>query len=84
MNETNCSEGIVFVTPTLHGGGAERVAIELSSYFVSRGYEFTFLVTKCAEFDYLIPEGVEAIVLSERGDTGPIGQIRAIRRMMRG
>lgn len=37
---------IAMVMPALGGGGAERVAVALSRYFIHRGYEFSFLLTK--------------------------------------
>lgn len=37
---------IVFVHPSLMGGGAERVSLALASYFVAHGIRFTYLLTK--------------------------------------
>lgn len=83
MNAKPCvDKSIVFVTPTLRGGGAERVAVELSRYFASKGYDFTFLLTKSADFAYELPEGVGVIVPSADGKTGPAQQVKAIRQMM--
>ena len=79
----NLDSAIVFVTPTLNGGGAERVAVELSRYFVSRGRSFTFLLTKQADTDYQIPAGVGVIRPSVGQRTGPLQQAKAIRSMMK-
>ena len=75
--------GVFFVAPSLLGGGAERVAIALSRYCVSCGYEFTFLLTKNKKIDYEIPRGVQ--VYSEHADSslGPIEQIKLIRSFMK-
>ena len=74
---------IVFVHPSLLGGGAERVAIALAAYFVSRGIKFTFLLTKSAEKEYEIPRGVNVIDEYASPENGPIQQILLIHRFIR-
>lgn len=74
---------IVFVHPSLLGGGAERVAIALASYFVSKGYRFTFLLTKSKEISYSIPSGVEVVDNFADPSLEPLQQIRHIRRIMK-
>lgn len=55
------TKDIFFVHPSLLGGGAERVAIALASYFVQNGYHFTFLLTKDKGVKYPIPSGVTVV-----------------------
>ena len=50
---------IVFVHPSLMGGGAERVSLALASYFVSHGIRFTYFLTKSNVIEYEVPDGVE-------------------------
>ena len=59
MNEL--AQDIFFVHPSLLGGGAERVALALASYFVQNGYHFTFLLTKDKSVKYPIPSGVAVV-----------------------
>ena len=37
---------IFFIAPSLGGGGAERVALALSSFFLEEGHPFTIVLTK--------------------------------------
>lgn len=78
------SEDIIFVHPSLLGGGAERVAIALASFFVERGYRFTFLLTKDKGVKYAIPEGVTVVDDIADSSVNPLQQIRYIRSAMRG
>lgn len=74
---------VVFVAPALMGGGAERVACSLAAYLIGKGIGFTFLLTKSGNCDYPIPEGARIADVSEGGGLSPLGQIRAIRNMMK-
>ena len=74
---------VVFVAPALMGGGAERVACSLASYLIDRGIGFTFLLTKSGNCDYPTPDGARITDVSEGGRLTPLGQIRAIRKMMK-
>ncbi|MEF2560058.1 MAG: glycosyltransferase [Eggerthellaceae bacterium] len=74
---------IVFVAPSLWGGGAERVAIALSEYFVSRGFSFSFLLTKMKGSHYDLPEGVVLQDENASESISPLCQIALIRRTMK-
>lgn len=77
------AKDIFFVHPSLLGGGAERVAIALASYFVDNGFHFTFLLMKDRSVKYPIPPGVTVIDDIADYSTGPLQQIRYIRDTMR-
>lgn len=74
---------IVFVHPSLMGGGAERVSLALASYFVAHGFRFTYLLTKSPVIDYDIPKGVEVVSSFASPSVKPLQQIRYIRGTMK-
>lgn len=85
MKYTNSAQEaghIVFVHPSLMGGGAERVSLALASYFVSHGIRFTYFLTKSNVIEYDVPHGVE--VCSEFADASlkPLDQVKLIRRFV--
>lgn len=71
---------IVFVHPSLMGGGAERVSLALASYFVAHGIRFTYLLTKSNIVEYDVPEGVEVRSEFASATLKPFDQIKLIRR----
>lgn len=77
------SRTIVFVMPALVGGGAERVAIALSTYFIKNNYRFIFLLTKACTVEYEIPEGVTIISECDNHVMTPQKQILLIRKYMK-
>lgn len=77
------TKDIFFVHPSLLGGGAERVAIALASYFVENGYHFTFLLTKDKGVKYPIPPGVTVVDDFADPSVRPLQQIRYIRGAMK-
>lgn len=81
---TTKTNKIFFVHPSLLGGGAERVAISLGSYFVNHGYDFSFLLTKSKERKYEVPNGIKVIEQHADWDMSPISQIKLIRKYMKG
>lgn len=70
---------ILFIHPSLLGGGAERVAVSLASYFASHGYKFTFLLTKDKRVRYSVPEGVDIVDQHADPSIKPMQQISIIR-----
>lgn len=74
---------IFFVHPSLLGGGAERVALALASYFVAKGYRFTFLLMKDKGVRYDIPVGVEVVTDFADSSVKPLQQICYIRNVMK-
>lgn len=73
---------IVFVHPSLMGGGAERVSLALASYFVAHGIRFTYLLTKSNVVEYDVPEGVEVRSEFASATLKPFDQIKLIRRLI--
>ena len=74
---------IVFVHPSLMGGGAERVSLALASYFVAHGFRFTYLLTKSPVVEYEIPDGVKIVSDFADASLKPFDQIRLIRSFLR-
>lgn len=64
--------------PTLRGGGAERVAVQIAAYFAGRGLSTALFVhDRIADFD--VPAGVELIVTSAGSH---LGRVLALRRVL--
>lgn len=76
------AEHIVFVHPSLMGGGAERVSLALASYFVAQGVRFTYLLTKSNVIEYNVPQGVEVCSEFASASLKPLDQIKLIRRFI--
>jgi glycosyltransferase involved in cell wall biosynthesis len=57
---------VLFHVPSLKGGGAERVAVELARFFVQQERSVGFFVHD-GEVAYDLPSGVELIVAQSRG-----------------
>ena len=74
---------IVFVMPSLVGGGAERVALSLATFFINRNYKFIFLLTKSKKTEYVIPNGVKVVGSVDGRSMRPLRQISLIRMCMR-
>lgn len=79
---------IMIVIPSLHGGGAERVAVDLASHWVFMGYEVFLLTQSSAETDvYGYDNRIQRLTISEvqkaRGILGHLKKIRAIRHKIR-
>ena len=76
-------EEIIFVHPSLLGGGAERVAIALANYFILHGFKFTFFLTKNKGVSYEIPDGVKVIDENAGPTVNPVEQILLIRQYIK-
>ena len=74
---------ILFVAPSLGGGGAERVALALSSFFLEEGHPFTIVLTKDKSVNYEIPQGVSLVDDFASPSVKPLQQIAYIRRLMK-
>ncbi|HLU19557.1 MAG TPA: glycosyltransferase family 4 protein [Pusillimonas sp.] len=67
----------MIVIHSLRGGGAERVAVDLSSYWVSRGYRVALVTQADASGDvYELDHRVKRIVLGTAAETG--GGLRGV------
>ena len=74
---------IFFIAPSLGGGGAERVALALSSFFLEEGHPFTIVLTKDKSVHYEIPQGVSLVDDFASPSVKPLQQIAYIRRLMK-
>lgn len=68
---------LMIVIHSLGGGGAERVTVDLSAWWVARGYKVTVVTQAHASGDaYPLPEGVSRVVLGTAGASN--NQVRAV------
>jgi glycosyltransferase involved in cell wall biosynthesis len=67
---------IVVHVPSLSGGGAERVAVELARYFVGKGMSVVLFVYHSG-FSYELPAGVDVVVAKSRRHLGRVAEFRA-------
>lgn len=79
----NGSLSVAMVMPTLEGGGAERVAVALSHYFVAQGIGFSFILTKSDKVAYQLPDNVEVECNDFTKKTSAIQQTYFIRSKMK-
>lgn len=63
--------------PSLQGGGAERVAVELARYFVTQGWTVAFFVHHPG-VDYALPAGIDVLVANQRGHIRRVVELRAL------
>ena len=85
MKYTNSAQEaghIVFVHPSLMGGGAERVSLALASFFVAHGIRFTYFLTKSNVIEYDVPDGVEVCSQFADASLKPFDQVKLIRRFV--
>lgn len=62
---------IMIVIHSLRGGGAERVAVDLSAYWLRLGYEVSIVTQMTAATDaYPLPEGVQRYVMGTAHASG--------------
>ena len=71
---------VLFVVPSLHGGGAEFVARTWMAWLVSRGHRVTVVTTSGKPTDEFLPAGVEARTLA--GQRGQSRKTAALRRIL--
>ena len=71
---------ILFVIPSLHGGGAEFVARTWMGWLADQGYEVRVVLTAAEVKPEYLPEGVEAHSLS--GAHGQVPKVAALRRRL--
>ncbi|MFA5489794.1 MAG: glycosyltransferase family 4 protein [Candidimonas sp.] len=79
----------MIVIHSLRGGGAERVAADISAYWIQRGYMVTVVTQMSADSDrYPLQEGVTRYVLGTAGDSrglasGIAANLRRVWRLRR-
>ncbi|WP_345795954.1 glycosyltransferase family 4 protein [Castellaniella sp. MT123] len=83
---------LMIVIHSLRGGGAERVAVDMAAYWLSRGYRVSVVTQTGLEHDaYALAEGVQRHALGLASDSGgPLGAVwgnlrrfLALRRLVR-
>lgn len=78
---------IMIVIHSLRGGGAERVAVDLSAYWQRLGYQVSLVTQQTKKTDvYAVPAGVERYVMGTAHDSGggwkgAIANWRRVRRL---
>jgi glycosyltransferase involved in cell wall biosynthesis len=73
---------VIFHVPSLEGGGAERVAVEIAKYFVSQGHKPVFFVhTQKAAYE--LPQNVELIVAKSSGHLARVLELRKLIKLRR-
>lgn len=70
---------ILFITPSLRAGGAEKVISILANGFYKRGYGSTIMITKWNEIQCKVDPGV-SIIVNKNISTSFVSQILAIRK----
>jgi glycosyltransferase involved in cell wall biosynthesis len=70
------SYDVVLHIPSLKGGGAERVAVELARYFVACGKSTAFFIHD-EELAYDLPAGADVIVAHRTGHLQRVAEFRA-------
>jgi glycosyltransferase involved in cell wall biosynthesis len=84
MTERRTPLSIVFVVPSLHGGGAEFVARTWMGWLQGQGHAVTVITTSNKSTDEHLPPGVKArSVAGERGQWGKSAAVRAIFRELK-
>ena len=92
MSKTKRVPHLMIVIHSLGGGGAERVTVDLSAYWRACGYRVTVVTQTDESSDaYVLPHGVERVVLGTAGASGStlhalaanVQRIWKLRRVMR-
>ena len=74
---------IVFYLGSLAKGGAERVAVNLATYFDSIGYEVTIVTKLKGEDEYLIPDTVKRVIADIIGEEITKSRIKNLRNRVK-
>jgi GalNAc-alpha-(1->4)-GalNAc-alpha-(1->3)-diNAcBac-PP-undecaprenol alpha-1,4-N-acetyl-D-galactosaminyltransferase len=71
---------VMFVAPSLSGGGSERVMLLIANRFVEMGRKVCFILTKSDRVDYEINPEIE--IIKNTRNNNPLGQIKFIREQI--
>lgn len=74
-------QSLLFVVPSLHGGGAEFVARTWMGWLVERGHRVSVATTSSKKTDSYVPEGVEVYSLGRA--KGHLAKARALADLFR-
>lgn len=70
MARSKRSKHLMIVIHSLHGGGAERVAVDLSAYWSDQGYQVTLVTQAGKDQDaYVLPAHVQREVMGTAGSS---------------
>lgn len=72
---------VIFITPSLNGGGAERVMSVLANYLDKKDYNIKFVLTKNKNIEYQLRKGI--VVDYNPFGTSALNQIKYIREQMK-
>jgi glycosyltransferase involved in cell wall biosynthesis len=75
----NSTYDLLVHIPSLHGGGAERVAVDIASYFNKSGFRVVLFVHH-RKWDYEVPSGV---VVHTATSTSHFGRVFELRRLLK-
>lgn len=82
MLNANHSHRLMVVIPSLRGGGAERVAVDLAKRWVFDGHEVILVTQSDPSSDvYRVDERVRRVSLNTFGKTGVVGHLTQVRRL---
>ncbi|NLP62041.1 glycosyltransferase [Paraburkholderia sacchari] len=73
---------VIFHIPHLAGGGAERVAVEVARYFLSKGVLVVFFIHSEKQA-YVLPEGIRVVAARSTSHFGRLLELRALIRSMK-
>jgi glycosyltransferase involved in cell wall biosynthesis len=71
------SYDVMLHIPSLKGGGAERVAVELARYFVRQGKSTAFFIHD-EEIAYDLPSGIDIFFARSTGHLGRVAEFRSL------
>lgn len=74
---------IVFVLPSMAGGGSERVVANLANYYVNNGYSVAILMFASNEVAYELDSRVETVLVGTKTNGNPLERIKRIKSMRR-
>lgn len=81
MNKTSDTLSIVMLIPSLNGGGAERVFVNLANFFAKKGHKVWLLTSdRGIYFDHLIP-AVNLVRIKNLNNFEVKGKVGAIRNI---
>ncbi len=69
----------MLVIPSIHGGGAERVAVDLANYWAYKGYDVSILTQSDPKTDlYVADDRVMRLSTHQHGEVGLFAQFKKI------
>ena len=77
----NSNKHVVFVMPTLDGGGAERVVSIISNYLVEKDFEVSIYLLRSKSIAYELNPNIEIKTMIPKSDNGIIKKIQTIKSL---